>query len=304
MTADRISAFTSDRARARFLTAYTRTFTRLWPADHAVHDVPTSYGVTRAYRTGQPDGVPMVLLPGAGGNSLMWHHHVTRLSQDRPVIAVDPCGEPGASTQNRAFGGGADLSHWLGETLAGLGVPRAHLVGCSYGGWIALRHAIHAPGQVATVSLLDPAGFGRVTARFLAWVIVSGLAGLAPRPLRRHAAGWLHNTTLLDDDLMRLVIATAGFRRRLPTPPPVTDDVLRTVTVPALVLLGERSQLYDAGQVAARVRRLLPDAQVEVVADAAHDLPMYLPASISQRILDFVNGSSSADDQVVGIDDP
>lgn len=294
MTAGRISTFTSDRARERFLAAYTGTFNRRWPADHTAHDLSTSFGVTRIYRTGPPNGVPFVLLPGASGNSLMWHRHVSRLSRDRPVIAVDPCGEPGASTQSSAFNGPAELSRWLGETLAGLDVPRAHLVGCSYGGWIALQHAIHAPDHVASLSLLDPAGFGRVTARFLAWVIAGGLAGLAPRPLRRRAAGWLHNTTLLDDDLMRLVVVTAGFRRRLPAPPPLADDVLRAVTVPTLVLLGERSQFYDAGQVAARVR-LLPHAQVEVVAGAAHDLPIYDVDLIVNRITTFVDRDPRAE---------
>ncbi|MFI6261008.1 alpha/beta fold hydrolase [Micromonospora sp. NPDC051006] len=288
MSTDRISEFTSDRARRKFLAAYTRTFDRLWPADHTALDLPTAFGTARVYRTGRPDGTPVVLLPGAGGSSLMWHRYVTRLGAERPVLAVDPCGEPGGSTQDQPINGGADLSQWLGEVLNGLDVDRAHLVGCSYGGWTALQHAINAPDQVASVTLLDPAGFGKVTGRFLAWVIVGGLAGLAPRPLRRRAARWLHNTTLLDDDLMRLALVTAGFRRRLPVPPTLTDEELRAVAAPTLVLLGERSQMYDSALVAARIRSLASAARVEIVPGAGHDLPMYHPELIIDWTTEFL----------------
>ncbi|GAB4054263.1 alpha/beta fold hydrolase [Catellatospora paridis] len=287
MAETRLSAFTSDNARTKFLAVYQRTFDRVWPADHDRLDVPTSFGVTRVYRTGRPDGDPFVLLPGAGGNTLGWHRHVTAWGRQRPVIAIDPVGEPGCSTQDRSFADGRDLAHWLDEVLAALYIDRAHLVGCSYGGWVALQHQLHAPGRAATVTLLDPAGFGRITKRFILWVVLGGLAGLMPRPLRRRAAGWLRNATLLDDDLMGMALVSTGFRRRLPTPPPLTDDELCQVTVPTLALLGERSQMYDAAQVAARIRALMPAAHAEVVPDAGHDLQVHSPHLVTDRTAEF-----------------
>ncbi|GAB3831596.1 hypothetical protein GCM10027610_022040 [Dactylosporangium cerinum] len=215
----RISAFTSDQARAKFLATYTQTFDRLWPAAHESLDVVTSFGSTRVYRSGRTDGTPVVLLSGAGGNSLMWHRHIAQLSRARPVIAIDTVGEPGASDQRVPIGTGRELAGWLDEVLTTLGVTRAHLVGCSYGGWIAVQNALHVPGRAATVTLLDPAGFGRVTGRFMMWVIAGGLAGLTHAPLRRRLARPLRNATLRDDDLMRLAAVTMGFRRRLPAPP-------------------------------------------------------------------------------------
>lgn len=289
MTAERISQFTSDKARTKFLTAYERTFDRLWPDDRTSLDVPTTFGTTRVYRTGRPDGVPFVLLPGAGGSSLAWYPHVARLGQARPVIAIDPVGEPGHSIQDRPLADGRDLARWLSVVLAALEIDSAHLVGCSYGGWVALQHEIHSPGHAATITLLDPAGFGRVGARFVFWLIMGGLAGLAPAPLRRRAARWLHNATLLDDDIMRLVVATTSFRRRLPLPPTLTDDELRAVTVPTLVLLGEHSQLYDAAQVAARIQALVPTVRTEIVPGASHDLPMHSPDLVADRAVELAD---------------
>ncbi len=291
MTEARLSVFTSDKARAKFLAAYERAFGRVWPAGHSRIDVPTSFGTTRVYRTGRPGGVPFVLLPGAGGNALGWHQYVTRWGQTRPVIAIDPVGEPGHSTQDSPVTDGRDLARWLDEVLAALDVDRAHLVGCSYGGWVALQHQLHTPGRAATITLLDPAGFGRITKRFIAWVVVGGLAGLTPRPLRHRAAPWLRNATLLDDDLMSLALASTGFRRRLPAPPPLTDDELRAITVPTLALLGGRSQMYDAEQVAARIHALMPAGRADVVPGAGHDLQVHSPGLVTERAAEFTSRS-------------
>jgi pimeloyl-ACP methyl ester carboxylesterase len=281
-TVERVSVFTSPKARARFLTVYEDGLERSWPTRVAV-DVPTSFGSTRVYRSGQPDGIPVVLLPGAGGNALMWQRYVEPLGRSHPVIAIDPVGEPGASTQDSPV---TSWSQWLGEVLAALSVGRAHLVGCSYGGWIAVQHALRAPEQVATLTLLDPAGFGRVSLRFMVWVIAGGLAGLAPRPVRRRAARWLRNRTLLDDDAMRLVAASMGFRRRLPVPAVLSDEDLAKLTPPTLVLLGERSQLYDPAALAQRLRQF---ANVELVPGAGHDLPIYDPELVIDRVLAFLD---------------
>ncbi|MEU3453497.1 alpha/beta fold hydrolase [Micromonospora sp. NPDC006766] len=172
--------------RQRFARTYADMRQRRLPADMVEVDAQTSFGVTRTYTTGG-DGVPFVLLPGAGGNALSWHAYVRRLRTARPVIAIDPVGEPGCSVQEKPLHDGDDWARWLDETLAALNVERAHLVGMSFGGWVALEYALHRPGHAETITLLDPAGFGRVTGRFLAWVMLGGLAAFAPRPVRRLA---------------------------------------------------------------------------------------------------------------------
>jgi pimeloyl-ACP methyl ester carboxylesterase len=282
-----VGGFTSERARAKFLAAYEQALDRRWPERTAL-DVPTTFGNTRLHVGGPGDGVPVLLLPGAGGNSLMWHRYVAELGRHRRVIAVDPVGDPGASTQDRPIEGAEDVTRWLDEVVTGLDVERVHLIGCSYGGWTAMQYAIRNPATVASLTLLDPAGFGRVSGRFVAWVVLGGLAGLTPRPLRHRAAGWLHNATLRDDDLMGLAAAMMGFRRRLPVPPPLTDEELQKIAAPMLVLLGERSQLYDASLVARRLRAL-SQAEVELVPDAGHDLPMCCPERILDRAGAFMD---------------
>ncbi|MCC9311328.1 alpha/beta hydrolase [Kitasatospora sp. RB6PN24] len=292
----RISQFKNDRAENRFRTAYEQALAELWPGPHSASDVLTAFGTTRVYRTGPQSGEPIVLLPGSGGNALMWHRYVEPLSRRHPLIAVDTIGEPGASVQTAPIADGRDGAAWLEELLAALDVSSAHLVGCSYGGWFALSHRIHHPGRTASLTLLDSAGFAPFGPRFYAWLIAGGLASAAPRPLRPRLARLVGNSAILETELMRLMRASTGFRRALPVPPVFTDDELhRMGDVPSLFLLGARSAMHDSRQVADRIRALVPSARVEVVPDAGHALPTDRPDLVTDRILHLAAGVTPYD---------
>ncbi|WP_436535540.1 alpha/beta fold hydrolase [Actinoplanes sp. HUAS TT8] len=282
-----IGEFRNDQARTRFFDVYDDLVTRLWPSTSVSSDVDTSFGTTRVHRLGSGEQAPFVLLPGSGGPSLMWHAYVARLAASRPVIAIDPVGEPGPSVQTRAIDSGDEWSAWLDEVLTALGVGRAHLVATSYGGWVALRHAMRSPQTVAGLALLDPGGFGKVSPKFIAWMIACGLTSFTPRPVRHALAGPLRNVTLRDDDAMPLVKATFGFRRRHILPTPFTDGDLERITAPTLVLLGGHSQLYDARQVAATITARMPHAVVEIIPEAGHDVVLRNPEGLAARIVAF-----------------
>ncbi|MGA5818267.1 alpha/beta fold hydrolase [Kitasatospora sp. NPDC094028] len=281
----RISEFKNGKAEARYRTAYERALTRLWPGERTSVDVPTSYGTTRVHRAGPAHGEPIVLLPGSSGNALMWHAFVEPLAARHPVIAVDTIGEPGASVQTSPVTSGQDAADWLEELLAALDVPRAHLVGCSYGGWIALHHQIRHPGRSAALILVDSAGLADLRPGFYRWLILGGMAALAPKPIRTRLARRLGNSALLDDELMALLRASTGFRRRLPLAATLTDDELRSVSAPVLALLGERSALHDAPGTAERLHRLLPAAEVHTIPGAGHSLTTDDPAAVLTSIL-------------------
>src|SRR4051794_432655 len=101
MTTDDSSHFSRESARERFLSTYDDLLRRLWPVPVQAEDIPTAAGTVRVYRSGPAGDDPVVLLAGAGGNALGWHPCVAALSNSRPVIAVDPLGEPGRSVQTQ-----------------------------------------------------------------------------------------------------------------------------------------------------------------------------------------------------------
>jgi pimeloyl-ACP methyl ester carboxylesterase len=71
------------------MAAYDRVFAR-WPQPREEFDIETATATTRvhAYRP-HPDGTPVVLLTGAGGNAAFWFPHVAALAKDGPVYGID-----------------------------------------------------------------------------------------------------------------------------------------------------------------------------------------------------------------------
>jgi len=62
----------------------------------------------------------------------------------------------------------------------GLGLGRVHVVGHSYGGWMALGLGVAGMGRAATLTLLDPGGLLKVPMTFLAHLVAGALAMQAP----------------------------------------------------------------------------------------------------------------------------
>jgi pimeloyl-ACP methyl ester carboxylesterase len=235
-------------------------------------DVHTSFGVTRAYRwTG--DGTPIVFLHGGGMTSVSWAPYAQALS-GRDVYAVDVMGDAGRSEPTAWISCASDMAAWLDETLRGLGVERAHLVGHSLGGFVALSTAVYRPNRVSSLVLLDPAGIAPLQMlRFMMWGLPVLLGSLGPARVRRWLARRLRNPLLENKRASRLLLH--GMVRHAPGFPllkPLTDDELRAVSVPVRLLVATESEPFDPNLLASRAEALLPRVSIEHVPGAGHAL--------------------------------
>jgi pimeloyl-ACP methyl ester carboxylesterase len=258
-------SWVDDAAREKFMTAYERVFA-LWPQPREEFDVETATATTRvhAYRPHR-GGAPVVLLTGAGGNAAAWFPHVAALGQDGPVYGIDMPGDANPSVPRALMTPPDACAAWLDDLLGQLSDRPAHLVGFSYGGWVAMNQAIRAPGRVASITLLDPAGLTKLDARFWLWLSISGLASMTPMPLRRRLARWLDSPAMLQPELMTLMWASIrGYRAEPKFPGVLTDDELRAIDVPVLLITGARSALLTPAEARAR-GCLMPHGEVVIV---------------------------------------
>jgi pimeloyl-ACP methyl ester carboxylesterase len=243
-----------------------------------------------AYRP-HPSGHPVVLLTGAGGNAAVWFPHVAALAGEGPVYGIDLPGDANPSVPRALMTPPASCAAWLDELLAQLSDRPAHLVGFSYGGWIAMNQAIRAPGRVASIVLLDPAGLSRLDARFWWWLSISGLASLTPMPLRRHLARWLDSPAMLQPGLMTLMwAAIRGYRAEPKFPGVLTDDELRAIDVPALLVTGARSAMLTSAEARAR-GSLMPHAEVAIVPGSHGGFNRI--DELNDRIAAFIKGHAT-----------
>jgi pimeloyl-ACP methyl ester carboxylesterase len=258
-------SWASEAAREKFMAAYERAFA-LWPRPCEEFDLETATATTRVHACRpHPDGPPVVLLTGAGFNAAAWYPHVAALAQVGPVYGIDMPGDPNPSVPRAPMTPPLSCAAWLDDLLAQLSDRPAHLVGASYGGWVAMNQAIRAPGRVASLTLLDPAGLTRLDTRFWVWLSISGLATLAPMPLRRRLGRWLDNPTMTERELLTLMWAgIRGYRMEPKFPGVLTDDELRAITVPVLLVTGARSAMLTPAEARAR-GSVMPHAEVAVV---------------------------------------
>ncbi|QLE74438.1 alpha/beta fold hydrolase [Streptomyces rectiverticillatus] len=282
-----VSSFADDAARARILGAYDAAMA-FWPEPRGQQDVATSFGSTRVHTYGSGPGTPVVLLHGQSATPAEWAPHVAALGEGRPVLAVDRVGEPGYSTQSAPIATAEATASWLEEVLAGLGLERAHLAGHSYGGWVALNHAARKPARVASVTAYDPPrALAALKPGFLLGAVAAMLSG-SEKFQRRWFTALIGDTGADPEEAeaqTRLSLeAMRGFRVRLLPPPRMSDEELRSVTAPALILLGGADRAMDSERARERASRLIPDVRAEIVPGAGHGIPV---KALNSRVPEF-----------------
>jgi pimeloyl-ACP methyl ester carboxylesterase len=290
--ARRLGRFRSDAAESRFLAAYDAALD-CWPAPPEHHDVDTRFGTTHVLRSGTGSGSPIVLLHAIAVSSPAWYADIAALAEVHPVYAIDTITDPGRSRQSAPVRGGDDYAVWLAEVLAALQLDHAHLVGLSYGGWLALNQARRSPVGVASVTAVDPvSAIGRPRAGFIVRILPDSLLALARSdPALHRLLALLNNGTVPAQPLLDLSVAgLRTFRAKQPFPKRQTDDDLRSIDLPTLLFFCGRSPVNNAACAAARARQYISNVEVEVVPDAGHMLPVERPAFFTERVLRFIAG--------------
>jgi pimeloyl-ACP methyl ester carboxylesterase len=287
----KIGRFRSEDARRTFLAAYDKALAA-WPTPPAQLDVDTRYGTTHVLACGSRSGTPIVLLPAVAVSSPSWFANVAAFGEDHPVYAVDAIGDVGRTTQTSRVRTSGDMSLWFDDVLATLDLERAHLVGLSYGGWLALNQARRSGDRLASVTSVDPPGaIGRPHVAFMIKLVPDSILAIAKSDKALHRLlRTLNNGTPVEQPLLDLSFAgLRAFRAKQPFPKRLSDDDLGQIRVPTLLLFCERSPVNHAVQATERSLRRIADVEAEVIPGAGHLLPVESPKLFTSRVLDFIH---------------
>jgi pimeloyl-ACP methyl ester carboxylesterase len=288
-----LPAFKSEEGRARYLAAYDAVLAD-WPVAYEEIDIPTRLGSTHVVASGPWDAPPLILLPSFAGTATVWRLNAAGLSGDFRTYAVDVIGQPGKSLAVRRLANRRDYADWMVDLLDGLGVARASLVGCSFGGFIALNQAAMTPERVASVVAISPPGvFGSQY-----WKLTYAMRVRAPlMRLARRLGGKTRAPSMTD--LVRrpprdakwaaLMAVTMAERPELSVinPPMFSRAELRAIRCPALLLIGAEETLYDPAVTLKRAQARMPQLAVAIVAGADHIAAMAQPDDVNARIVQF-----------------
>ncbi|MGD8683656.1 MAG: alpha/beta fold hydrolase [Chloroflexota bacterium] len=297
----RPSSFTSAGGRAAYEDAYRDAVDALWPVSVASRFVETSFGPTHALVSGPADGAPLVLLHGAGLSAVSWYPNAARLASTHRIYALDSVFDSGLGRQTSLIRGRRDVARWLVETFDGLDLDRPAVAGLSQGGWAAASLARYERARASQVALLAPAAtvqaFRLPVALFLRYSYLVRRGDTLDSSRRTFDMVFGGRFTP-DDRFVRLAaLGSASFRYARPPVMPTrfSDADLRAMDGPLLVLLPALDQIYSPANAFARARRLLPDAEVEMVPAAGHFVAMEAAERISERLLAFLGEQPTAE---------
>ncbi|PZF97930.1 alpha/beta fold hydrolase [Micromonospora deserti] len=244
---------------------------RTWPVPCEYRRIPTREGETFVVVSGREQAPPLLLFHGSGTNSAIWIGDVASWAEHFRVYAVDMIGEPGLSAPSRPPLNSEAYAHWLDDVLQGLGVTQASMVGASLGGWLALDYATRRAGRVSCLVLLCPGGVGR---QKWGWIFQA----LLLKPFGR----WGMHRTLrtvagldmsdAEEFLEDMALTHQQFQPRKEHLPVFSDVALRRLTMPVLVIAGERDAMLDSQDTARRLAGAVPHAAVHLLPGVGHSV--------------------------------
>ncbi len=249
--------------------------------------VQTPSGRTHVLATGPVNADPVVVVHGMNMNAAIMAEGLRALRDGYRVVAVDVIGMPGKSDGARPGRDGDGYPSWLAAVLDALGIASAHLIGVSFGGWIALKLAAFAPSRVRTLSLLDSGGLvpftlrGQLRAGF-------GAVRYMVRPTDENGtqAATPFFASGVEPDRSFVELLGLGYRHtRLDVDrkglPVVDGSALAAFSGPAFVSFGAEDVFFDAERACERARSVLSGLDAcEVVPGSGH-----APTTSAERAL-------------------
>jgi len=293
----RRGTFNTPEGEARYLAAYDAALKR-WPVPYEELDVPTRFGITHVVAAGRKNAPALVLLHGYMATSVMWAPNIADFTHDYRVYAIDIVGQPSKSVPDQAIRNATDYVAWLTATLDGLGLGRISLLGMSFGGWLALTFTVAAPARVRQLVLLSPGGLLPIAGPF----ILRGML-MVFFPTRFTVRSFMRWAGFRDvpgkTDVRRVLdVMYLGMKHfRMPKDTlrvnadaanPLSDDELRSLPMPVLLLFGDGEVIYGSAEALERARRLIPHVEGDLVPGCRHDMCLSQSRIVDARVLDFL----------------
>lgn len=245
-----------------------------------------------------PDVVPdfsrgrrILFLHAAGSNGHSWHHQIDHLAGAHSPLAPDLPGH-GRSSGVEGMGSVAEYTDFVVRFMDALEMKSAVIAGRSMGGAIAMDLAVRHPGRVeALVLIATAAKFNLAQERVDGFRAVAmgrasqafGTDGYAPKTIKENFGaireGWMEQ--IRTDPRVRytdIKVCTEVDLR----------DSIGKIDRPTLILAGTddaSTPVKDSELIREKIR----GARLEVLADAAHNIPTERPDQVNAATEKFLS---------------
>lgn len=233
-------------------------------------------------------GPELLFLHGAGGAG-RWLEFQAQLAERFHVRFPSHPGH-GGSPAAEWIEHISDLAFHYLDLLDALRVERVHLVGASFGGWIAAELAVMAGHRLASLTLIDPVGikvdgwiypflFGMDIPEIVSTVFHNPMAALALAPPDMSA------------ETLALQYRQGTALARVSWNPYLYDPLLRRrlarITTPTLLCWGAHDRLAPLDPCGQAWAKEVPGARLRVFADSGHVPHIEEAGAVAGAIMEF-----------------
>ena len=255
------------------------------------------------------EGPAILMIHGIAGSSGAWREVMPALAEQYTVIAPDLLGHGQSAKPTGDYSLGA-FANVLRDLLGVVGIPRATVVGQSFGGGVAMQFCYQNPEWCERLVLVDSGGLGREVSWLLRFMTLPGAEYLMPiifppfvrargdelsrllysRGIRMPRVGemWRSYASLTDGANRQSFIRTI---RSVIDPGGQTvsamDRLYLTQQVPTLIVWGEHDSIIPVSH-AHDAHAAMPNSRLEIVAGAGHFPHVEAPGDFLRALRDFM----------------
>jgi len=274
----------------------------------------TVHGHDLGYRMAG-EGPAILLIHGIAGSSAAWREVMPTLASRYTVVAPDLLGHGQSAKPTGDYSLGA-YANVLRDLLGIVGIPRATVVGQSFGGGVTMQFCYQNPEWCERLVLVDSGGLGREVSWILRFMTLPASEYLMPiifpsfvrapgdelsrmlhsRGIRMPRFGemWRAYASLTDSAnrhsfirTIRSVIDPGGQSVS------AMDRLYLTQQVPTMIVWGEDDTIIPLRH-AHDAHAAMPNSRLEIIPGAGHFPHVEAPAAFLHALTDFMDTTAPA----------
>jgi pimeloyl-ACP methyl ester carboxylesterase len=285
-----LSVFRNKSGEVQVLKAYDSIMDS-WPVPYEDLFISTRLGKTHVISSGSEDAPPIILIHAFYASAASWFQNAGSLSKSYRVYAVDIIGDPNKSQPLKPIRQLADFVDWFNDVMNELHLDQADFIGNSVGAFHIMNFALSAPQRVRRMILIGPAATFLKITPFYIHTFPGGMTGWTF--LVRHAIRWIENGVPLNSKFYKLfyLIMKYGKSANQVFPAVFTDEQLKKITTPTLLIYGEKEVIYDYKLAINRAEQYIQNIKTEIIPQGNHLTAVSQPDFTNRAILNFLNGT-------------